>query len=398
MSDKKSNHNCISIVAIDTQKETNNIIKLSLQKQPVRTFYNNNHLFLVSLLDHDNKKGCNESHYFTYSIYKNNDKEPIRLMYISPVHPMYPDIMVNEHTYKKFSKCRYYYEQDKCFIWTDESIGTCSSSKPYNKFNKIPNMEILYVEKKIPLCIGYNKEKSIYYFFYICYDIKTYNGSSPKLGAYYRDIEMQKFIKLYHFLSISKYQFQIENVVYAEINFNLEVDNPQLLLISNHSKSLQNKIKLCIYDNINNMIFCIPLFNKNIKYKLTVVKNVKCFTTVSLLPKKFKSNFEMYDYLNNKNYLKIRHRYMDINSTSINVSTGDNNMNDLKKMFLKKKSILKNNGDMRGFYRKDIKNVAKSNINTGSDCMETYSSLDINKLNNFIIILNNTGLLQLYSD
>uniref|UniRef100_A0A8C9LIZ1 Anaphase-promoting complex subunit 1 n=1 Tax=Piliocolobus tephrosceles TaxID=591936 RepID=A0A8C9LIZ1_9PRIM len=401
--DNSSSNGNINIEVIDTQKETNNIIKFSLQKQPLRTFYNNNHLFLVNLLNHNNKKGCNQKRYFTYSIYNNNDKEPIQLMYISPIHPMYPDIIMNEHTYEQFSKCRYFYKQDKCFIWTDESTDTDFSPKECSKLNQTPNLNILHINESLPICIAFDTITESYFFFHMVYTIKRHNNSYSYMNNYHKKLK-NNYIMLYHFLSIKKMKFRFENELYKKINFNTETYKPQVVLTTGGNKPINNKIKLCLYDNVNNLLFLIPIYHKYVKYKIKIVKDVLNFVAISLsqellLLKYYPLNICAYvNNQNNTNYLNTRYRYMDINSTLINVCTSDANTKDLKEMFLKKKSILKNNGDVGGFYKKDIKNVSKSNKNSRSDCMGNCSILDINKVNNFIIILHKNGLLYLLSD
>ncbi|CAA9986393.1 conserved Plasmodium protein, unknown function [Plasmodium knowlesi strain H] len=404
--------NKISVQIIDVLSKTRKT-ELSLAYTPVRIFYHNDHLFFVNLLSSTNGRK-----YFTYSMYKNNVKEKIRVVYLSAVHPLYSNAVTRGNDYPFFRKCKYFHREERVFMWTDplwqgsSRVSTAerpadsftsstlySSSDSYTsvpkepcemRLNEIPNMNIIHINCNVNICIAFEENTETYFFFYILYNVVKYN--KKYLRDYFKAEKMDKFLPFQHFLSIEKKQFSYKNETFRNINFNTEAYKPQLVITTGGNKSIQSRIKLCVYDNVNNLLFLIPIYHKYVKDKIKVVPNVLNFTTVNMT-RDFSTlkyyPYNMCAFINNQmntTHLECNPMERNYDHTIVNVSTGERRMHYFKRLLKQKREILKwNDGDTE---KKDSRKNTQLN----------KLILDVNKMNHFIIILNKDGMLYLLSD
>ncbi|ANQ05965.1 Uncharacterized protein PCOAH_00002680 [Plasmodium coatneyi] len=398
--------NKINVQIIDVFSKTRKT-EFSLGYMPLRVFYHNDHLFFVNLLSSTNGRK-----YFTYSIYKNNVKEKIRVVYLSAVHPFYTNILVERKVYPFFRKCKYFHREERVFMWTDRlSQGSslthtaafppdCTTSSDGSssvreqpcetRLNQIPNMNIIHINSNVNICIAFEENTETYFFFYILYNVVKYN--KKYLKNYFKAEKVDKFLPFQHFLSIEKKQFSYKKETYRNINFNTEAYKPQLVITAGGNKSIQSRIKLCVYDNANNLLFLIPIYHKYVKDKIKVVPNVLNFTTVNIT-RDF-STLKYYPYnicasLNNQmntTHLECNLKERNYDHTIVNVSTGEKRIHYFKKLLKQKREILKWKGGETE--RKDSEKNTQLN----------RLILDVNKMNHFIIILNKDGMLYLLSD
>ncbi|EUD65343.1 hypothetical protein C922_04286 [Plasmodium inui San Antonio 1] len=407
--------NKISVQIIDVLSKTRKI-EFSLGYTALRVFYYNDHLFFVNLLNCSNGRK-----YFTYSIYKNNVKEKIRVLYLSAVHPFYSNTVVGENDYLFFRKCKYFYPEERVFMWTDPlwqgssrastvvfpsdsstsstpstsatSSDGCSSVREQpseTRLNQIPNINIIHINSNVNICIAFEENTETYFFFYILYTVVKYN--KKYLKDYLKGEKMDKFLPFQHFLSIEKKQFYYKKQTFRNINFNTEAYKPQLVITTGGNKSIQSRIKLCVYDNANNLLFLIPIYHKYVKDKIKVVPNVLNFTTVNMT-REFSTlkyyPYNMCAFLNNQmniTHLECTPRERNYENTIVNISTGENRIHYFKKLLKQKRDILKCRDGV--IEKKDPKRNTQLN----------GLILDVNKVNHFIIILNKDGMLYLLSD
>ncbi|VTZ66884.1 conserved Plasmodium protein, unknown function [Plasmodium chabaudi chabaudi] len=411
---QKNFDNKFRIEIIDTQNKRRNI-EFFIDHKPIRVFCNKDYLFFVNVIN-------NVKHvkYFSYSvIYTNesanndnntnnnsssnnddiksdfqnntnpNNGKKIRIVYTSPVHPIYSNAIVNKNSYKFFKKCKYFYEKEKIFMWTDELINF---SPEQDRLNMIPNMNIIHINSNTNLCIAFEEITETYFFFHILYDIKKYNDKY--LYNYFKKEKLNRFLVFQHFLSIKKNNFFCQGQKIKNINFNTEIYKPQFVFIPGGNKSIHSKIKLCLYDNVNNLLFLIPIYHKYVKDKIKIIKNILNFTTINM-SQEF-STFKYYPYnicayINNQintTNLKCRNIPMTLEENIINVSTSSKRHSYLKNLLNTKMNMFKDKENIKYEYNNFIK---KNKLNN------PYI-LDINKLNHFIIILNTDGMLYLLSD
>ncbi|KJP89247.1 hypothetical protein AK88_01125 [Plasmodium fragile] len=402
--------NKINVQIIDILSRTRKT-EFSLGYTPLRVFDHNDHLFFVNLLS-----STNGQKYFTYSIYKNNVKEKIRVLYLSAVHPFYSNTVGGGNDSLFFRKCKYFYREEKVFMWTDplchgssptETVPFPTDSSTFStssdassssaleepcetRLNQIPNMNIIHINSNVNICIAFEENTETYFFFYILYNVVKYN--KKYLKNYFKAEKMEKFLPFQHFLSIEKKQFCYKKETFRNINFNTQAYKPQLVITTGGNKSIQSRIKLCVYDNANNLLFLIPIYHKYVKDKIKVIPNVLNFTTVNMT-REF-STLKYYPYnlcafLNNQmntTHLECKPRERNYEHTIVNVSTGEKRMLYFKKLLKQKRDILK---------WTDAETKKKDpNKNTQLNKLV----LDVNKMNHFIIILNKDGMLYLLSD
>ncbi|KMZ95611.1 hypothetical protein PVMG_04404 [Plasmodium vivax Mauritania I] len=411
--------NKITVQMIDVLSKTRKT-EFSLRYTPLRVFYHSDHLFFVNLLS--GASGARGRKYFTYSIYKNNVKEKIRVVYLSAVHPFYSSTVAGENDYAFFRKCKYFYREERVFMWTDplwqgssrgsaaalpaDSSASASfsstSASPSDgstsngedpcetRLNQVPSMNIIHINPNVNICIAFEEITETYFFFYILYNVVKY--SKKYLRDYFKAEKMDKFLPFQHFLSIPKKQFTYKEETFRNVNFNTQVYKPQLVITTGGNKSIQSRIKLCVYDNVNNLLFLIPIYHKYVKDKIKVVPNVLNFTTVNMT-REFSTvkyyPYNMCAFLNNQmntTHLECTPRERSYDSAVVNVSTGEKRIRYFKKLLKQKRDILKwTDGEAE-------KKEAKEKTQLGR------LILDVNKVNHFIIILNKNGMLYLLSD
>lgn len=413
---QKNFDNKFRIEIIDTQNKRSNI-EFFIEHKPIRVFCNKDYLFFVNVInnlknikyfsysvvytnenandDNNTNNSCSSSNddYDAKTNFQNNVNrnygKKIRIVYTSPIHPIYSNVIVNKNSYKFFKKCKYFYEKEKIFMWTDELINF---SPEQDRLNIIPNMNIIHINSNTNLCIAFEEITEAYFFFHILYDIKKYNDKY--LYNYFKKEKLNKFLIFQHFLSIKKNKFFCQGQKLKNINFNTEIYKPQFVFIPGGNKSIHSKIKLCLYDNINNLLFLIPIYHKYAKDKIKIIKNVLNFSTINM-SQEF-STFKYYPYnicayINNQintTNLKCRNIPMTLEENIINVSTSSKRHSYLRNLLNTKMNMFKNKENIKYEYNSFIK---KNQLNN------PYI-LDINKLNHFIIILNTNGILYLLSD
>ncbi|ETW14883.1 hypothetical protein PFFVO_06205 [Plasmodium falciparum Vietnam Oak-Knoll (FVO)] len=346
----------IKVNVIHIQNKTENI-QFVLPYKPIRMFYSNNFLFFVNIINKSK-----DLQYFTYSIYNNNHKNQIRIVYVSAIHPLLHDIIVDKNNFSLFKKCKYFYEEEKLFIWTDMSLPKEKNKiknkikkkqkKNSNTINQIPNINIIHINTNVNICIAYENTTETYLFFHISFDIIKYNNQYLK--TYLKKEEnMNYFITFQHFLSIEANNFvyketkQKNHLLLHNINFNTETYTPQIILTCGGNKTIQNKIKLCLYDNNNNLLFLIPIYHKYVKDKIKIIKNVLNFSAISMCNNM--NDFHYFPYnlcvpINNKintTQLNLHFKNLKPEQTVVNVSTSNERHIYFSNILKKKMDILK---------------------------------------------------------